>query len=260
VQQLRLKIIAESVLLMGCLALAIAAQDPTIIPLASEPHHHLALHNEYVNVYQVEVAPHDSVLLHRHDFDAISVMISAAEVTVRTPAKPDEHRKLADGQIRLQARGYVHSTKIDGESICRNVTVELLQPQQGTHNLCSAVMASGPLNCPATPASAPNKTHISQPQFETDQTLVTLIRVLPHHTVAIGNSHHSELVVALDSDVMTNEEGRGTGKFLHSGDFVWLGQDRAAQVFNTSGDKEARIVLFTLKGQSAGEAASSSPK
>jgi quercetin dioxygenase-like cupin family protein len=235
------------------------AEAPTVIPLASEPHHHLALHNEYVNVYQVEVAPHDSVLLHRHDFDAISVMISSAEVTVLTPGKPDEHRKLADGQVRLQARGYVHSTTIDGEGTYRNVTVELLLPQQGAHNLCSAVMAGQPLNCAAAQASQPDETHTSQPQYETDQTLVSLIRVLPHQMVAIGDSQHAELVVALDSDVLANEAGKGAGKSLHSGDFVWL-QDKAAQIFKNSGDKEARIVLFTLKSRSAGESASSSSK
>jgi hypothetical protein len=244
---------------MRCFSPAIAAEAPTIIPLASEPHHHLALHNEYVNVYQVQVAPHDSVLLHRHDFDAISVMISTAQVTVITPGKPDEHRKLVDGQVRLQARGYVHSTTIDGENTYRNVTVELLLPQQGAHNLCAAVMASGPLNCPTIHTSPPSESHISQPQFETDHTLVTLIRVLPHQRVAIGDPHHSELVVALDSDVLANEEGKGAGKSLHSGDFVWLGQDKAAQVFNNSGDKEARIILFTLKSRGT-EAASSSSK
>ncbi len=245
-------------LLMCFFSLAVAVEAPTVIPLASEPHHHLALHNEYVNVYQVEVAPHDSVLLHRHDFDAISVMISSAQVTVVTPGKPDEHRELVDGQVRLQARGYVHSTTIDGENAYRNVTVELLLPQQGAHNLCSAVMASGPLNCPATQASAANKTHISQPQFETDQTLVTLIRVLPHKKVAIGDAQHSELVVALDSDVMANEEGKSAGKSLHSGDFVWLGADKT--ILNNSRNKEARIVLFTVKARGAAQTASSSSK
>ncbi len=254
-----MRAIAGLLLLICCFSLAIAAEAPTVIPLASEPHHHLALHNEYVNVYQVEVAPHDSVLLHRHDFDAISVMISSAQVTVVTPGKPDEHRKLVDGQVRLQARGYVHSTTIEGENTYRNVTVELLQPQQGAHNLCSAVMASGPLNCPATQASAANETHISQPQFETDQTLVTLIRVLPHKKVAIGDAQHSELVVALDSDVMANEEGKSAGKSLHSGDFVWLGPDKT--ILNNSGNnKEARIVLFTLKARGAAQTASSSSK
>jgi quercetin dioxygenase-like cupin family protein len=247
-------------LLICCCSLAISAEAPTVIPLASEPHHHLALHNEYVNVYQVEVAPHDSVLLHRHDFDAISVMISSAEVTVVTPGKADEHRKLADGQVRLQARGYVHSTTIEGEHTYRNVTVELLQPQQGGHNLCSAVMSSGPLNCPATQDSLQTETHISQPQFQTDQTLVTLIRVLPHQKLAIGGAHHSELVVALDSDVMTNDEEKGAGKSLHSGDFAWLGPDRAAARVSNSGDKEARIVLFTLKDQGAAGTSPSSSK
>jgi quercetin dioxygenase-like cupin family protein len=236
------------------------AEGPTIIPLASEPHHHLALHNEYVNVYEVEVAPHDSVLLHRHDFDAVSVMISSAEVTVLTPGKPDEHRKLVDGQVRLQVRGYVHSTSIDGNTTYRNVTVELLQPQQGARNLCSAVLANQPLNCPGPQASTPNETHVSQPQYETDQTLVTLIRVLPHQIVAIGDPHHSKLVVALDSNVTSNEEGQGAGKSLHSGDFVWLGQDKASQVFKNSGEKEARIIVFTLKSRGAAKAGSSSSK
>jgi hypothetical protein len=38
--------------MLCCLPLVVAAQAPDVIPLASEPHHHLALHNEYVNVYR----------------------------------------------------------------------------------------------------------------------------------------------------------------------------------------------------------------
>src|SRR5258708_21320694 len=114
---------------MFCFSLAIAAEAPTVIPLASEPHHRLALHNEYVNVYQVQVRPHDSVLLHRHDFDAISVMLNNSQVTVFTPDKPEAHRKLIAGQIRLQPRRYVHSTTIDGEPPYRNIPVQLPLPQ-----------------------------------------------------------------------------------------------------------------------------------
>src|SRR5713226_2281654 len=152
--------------MLCCLPLVVAAQAPDVIPLASEPHHHLALHNEYVNVYRVEVAPHDSVLLHRHDADAISVTMSDAQVTVRTPGKPDVRQRLADGQLRLQARGYVHSTSIDGDTTYRNVTVELLLPQQGARNLCAPVIAASPLNCPSAPPP-PTETHRDQPQFET---------------------------------------------------------------------------------------------
>lgn len=34
----------------GFVETSVCGQEPAVIPLASEPHHHLALHNEYVNV------------------------------------------------------------------------------------------------------------------------------------------------------------------------------------------------------------------
>ena len=135
-------------LTMCCLPLTISAQMSTVIPLASEPHHRLALHNKYVNVYEVEVAPRGTVQLHRHEFDAISIMMSSSEVIVRAPGKPDVRQKLSEGQVRLQFRGYVHSTSIEGDTTYRNVTVELLSPQQGARNLCAAVIATQGLNCP----------------------------------------------------------------------------------------------------------------
>lgn len=242
---------AKLVLLLAacCSALLVAAQTPSVLPLSSEPHHHLALHNGYVNVYEVEVAPHDSVQLHRHDFDAISVMISEAQVIVLTPGKPDVHLKLLDGQVRLQPRGYVHATSIDGETTYRNVTVELLLPQQGGRNLCAAVISAQPLNCAGEQASRTSATHIEQPQYETDQTYVTLIRVLPHQNVTIGNTGHSELIVALDVAAVALADGSGQENSLHPGDFRWIAIGQAASVFKNNGDKEARLIMFRLKSQ-----------
>jgi hypothetical protein len=36
------------------------AQDASIITMDQEPHHHLALHNDFVKVFKVEVAPGDA--------------------------------------------------------------------------------------------------------------------------------------------------------------------------------------------------------
>jgi quercetin dioxygenase-like cupin family protein len=238
-------------ILICCLAIAASAQEPTVIPLASEPHHHLALHNAYVNVYQVEVAPHDSVLLHRHDADAISIMLSNSEVTVRAPGKPDVHQKLSEGQLRLQARGYVHATSIDGDTTYRNVTVELLLPQQGARNLCALVIAALPLNCPSAQTPPPAATHIEQPQFETGQTYLTLIRVLPHQSAALGDPDRPELIVALDA--VATAGGKGLENSLHPGDFVWLKAGKAAQVFKNNDDKEARLISFALKPPGSAE-------
>ena len=97
------------------------------------------------DMYEVELAPHGTVQLHRHEFDAVSIMMSNSEVIVRAPNKPDVRQKLSEGQMRLQSRGYVHSTSIEGDDIYRNVTVELLSPQDGGRNLCASVIAGEPL-------------------------------------------------------------------------------------------------------------------
>ena len=240
-------------LTMCCLPSAIFAQLPTVIPLASEPHHHLALHNEYVNVYEVQVAPHDSVQLHRHEFDAISIMMSNSEVIVRAPGKPDARQKLTEGQVRLQSGGYVHSTSIEGDAIYRNVTVELLFRQQGGHNLCAKVIATQGLNCVSEQASPPSSTHREQPQYETDQTSVTLIEVLPRQEVSLGNTGCSELIVSLDDVLVVTAGETGPANPMRPGDFKWIAIGQAASVFKNNSDKEARLISFRLKPQGPAE-------
>jgi hypothetical protein len=237
----------ELLLTMGCLPLAIFAQIPTVIPLASEPHHHLALHNEYVTVYEVAVAPHDSVQLHRHEFDAISIMMSNSEVVVRAPGKPDARQKLSEGQVRLQSSGYVHSTSIEGDTAYRNVTVELLFRQQGGHNLCAKVIVTQGLNCASEPASPPSSTHTEQPQYQSDQTTVTLIGVLPHQNVSLGNTGGPELIVSLDDALVATAGETGPAKPMRPGDFKWIAMGQAACVFKNNSDKEARLISFRLK-------------
>lgn len=230
---------------MCCLPLAVSAQMQTVIPLASEPHHHLALHNEYVNVYEVEVAPRGTVQLHRHEFDAISIMMSNSEVIVRAPGKPEVRQKLSDGQVRLQRRGYVHSTSIEGDTTYRNVTVELLLSQHGARNLCAAVIATQELNCPAAEAAPQTPTHIDQAQFETNETNVALIRLLPHQSMNVGDPSRSVLVVALDS-TLSATIGENPKSSVRPGDFVWLDKGTPARAFKNTSEKEARLVSFVF--------------
>jgi hypothetical protein len=233
-----------------CIFLSAArSQTPDVIPLSSEPHHHLALHNEYVNLYQVEVRPHDTVILHRHDFDAISVMLSDSEVAIRAPGKPGVHQTLSGGQIRLQPQGYVHSTTIDGNTTYRNVTIELLLPQRGARNLCAPVIAAQPLNCFTDQEMSPSATHFEQPQFETDQTRVSLIRVLSHQSFALSGSARPQLIVLLDAlSAVVHEKDNGAQQ-LRSGDFLWFAEGKPAQTFRNVGDREARLISFVLKPQ-----------
>ena len=222
------------------------AQEQNVISLKSEPHHHLALHNDYVNVYSVYVPPHDSVLLHKHEVDAVSIVMSDSEITVRAPGKPDSQQKVANGQLRLQSAGYVHSTSIDGATAYRNVTVELLTPQQSPRNLCAAVIAGQPINCPEPSPQHEAHGASEQPQFQTNETKVTLIRILPRQSATLDTQGLSQLVVVLD-DVSFRGSDSNQRKILRTGDFLWRDLRRAPDIFINNSANEVRLVSFAFQ-------------
>jgi hypothetical protein len=229
-----------------CFPVVCGAQEPGVIPLKSEPHHHLVLHNDFVNVYSVQVQPHDSVLLHKHEFDAIGIMLGEAEITVSAPGKPDSHQKVSGGQLRLQQAGYVHSTVIDGDTAYRNVTVELLLPQQERRNICAGVISTQPLNCPS--AQADSASFSEQPQFETKQTKINLIRLKPRQSFTLDPSVQSRLVVALDEAAVVSA-ANNPPKALHSGDILWRDGKSPAQILENAGNKEIRLITFAFTNE-----------
>src|SRR6202166_5201924 len=125
---------------MCLLPLPLVAQTPAVPTMDHEPHHHLALHNDYVKVFKVEVSPGDSIVLHSHDQDTVAIAIGDQLVTVGVPGKPDVHQKNADAQVRLQRSGYIHSTHVDGDTPYRTIAVELMRPQTGFHNDCATIL------------------------------------------------------------------------------------------------------------------------
>lgn len=228
-----------------CFPLASCAQEPSVPPLSSEPHHRLVFHNEFVNVYFVEVPPHDAVRLHKHEADAIGIVLSESEITVHAPGKPDSHQNVVKGQLRLQSAGYVHSTSIDGDTPYRNVTVELLLPQESPRNLCAAVVAAQPTHCPEPPAQLDVDRRNEQPQFQSDQTDITLIRILPGQSATLDAAAFPRLIVSLDDTDVAS--GNGPGKILRAGGFLWLAINATTQVFKSDSPGEIRLIAFAFK-------------
>jgi len=109
------------------LALTISAQTPTEVEITSEPSHHLALQNQYVRVFQVEVAPHAATLMHRHRHDYIFVTLGAAEISNEVAGKPPVTLKLQDGEVRASDGNFAHIARNLAATPFRNVTIELLQ-------------------------------------------------------------------------------------------------------------------------------------
>jgi quercetin dioxygenase-like cupin family protein len=112
------------------LAFTVSAQTPTEVEITSEPSHHLALQNQYVRVFQVEVAPKAATLMHRHRHDYIFVTLGAAEISNEVAGKPPVTLKLQDGEVRAADGNFAHIARNLATTPFRNVTIELLQDEK----------------------------------------------------------------------------------------------------------------------------------
>jgi uncharacterized Zn-binding protein involved in type VI secretion len=229
---------------MWLLPLPLVAQAPAVITMDQEPHHHLSLQNEYVKVFKVEVSPGDSIVLHRHDQDTIAIAIGEQLVTVGIPGKPDVHQKNADAQVRLQRAGYMHSTRVDGDTPYHTVAVELLRPQTGFRNLCAEILPGQPLNCPSE-AESESTAYSTQPLLASGETEVLLLRVHPHQSMKLRGVPSPQLLVALDEASIPAIE-----LAMHPGDFNWAGNSASAQAgeYRNAGDREARFIEIIFAG------------
>src|SRR4029077_1264613 len=224
-----------------CLApLPLAAQTPAVPTMDHEPHHHLALHNDYVKVFNVEVAQGDSIILHSHDQDTIAIAIGEQMVTVGVPGKPDVQQKNADAQVRLQRSGYIHSTHVDGDTPYHTVAVELMRPQTNFHNVCAEVLPGQPLNCPHE-AETESTAYSDQPLLASDETEVLLLRIHPHKSMKLRGVASPQLLVALDTASIP-----AIKMALHPGDFKWVNNSKSvlAGEYRNGGDRDARFIEF----------------
>ncbi len=97
------------------------------VEITAEPDHHLALENEYVRVFKVEVPPHADTLMHWHRHDYVFVTLGASEVSNEVEGKPPVALKLQDGETRFLPGNFAHIAKNLSDQPFRNVTVEFLQ-------------------------------------------------------------------------------------------------------------------------------------
>jgi hypothetical protein len=103
----------------------------------------------------------------------------------------------------------------------RNVTIELLRPQTGGRNQCARVLKDRPLDCPSYGGASGSKPKGASvlPEFETDQTLVSLVTLGPGGKFAFKPTRHPPVLAALEGtdaealvDVKMDGDAYGKGK------------------------------------------------
>lgn len=238
-----------SALFLLCFALSptampsAAAEAPAVEPaveITAEPAHHPALENEHVRVFQVEVAPHASTLLHRHGHDYLFVTLGDSQISNEVQGKAPVELRLADGETRFTPGDFAHVAKNLADRPFRNVTVELLQDER---------LREAPSPWPPETGRSKEFPGVRMKAlFVRDGARVSEVELQPGATVP---SHHHDgphlMVAVSDLELRSDVEGMGSmpGQFK-SGDVKWLPGGFTHTLTNT-GKSPARLVTVEFK-------------
>ncbi len=218
-------------------AITLTAQNTSEVEIAAEPHHHVALENEYVRVFKVEVAPHEATLMHIHHHDYVFVTLGASEVENDVKGKPPVTLKLQDGEVLFVPGNFSHLARNLADTPFRNVTIEFLQDEAARKTPPPAWDEDRGLH-----VFTGGTQHI---MFVQDGVRVSEIELQPGAT--IPSHHHTgpHLVVALtDLDVRSDVEGQSPMPgHIKSGDVKWLPGGYTHTLTNT-GKQEAKFVTL----------------
>jgi quercetin dioxygenase-like cupin family protein len=193
----------------------LAAETATEVEITAEPSHHLALDNEFVRVFKVEVAPHSATLMHRHRHDYVYVTLGDAHLSNEVEGKPPVEVKLADGDTRFSPGNFAHIARNLSDQSFRNVTIELIQDEK---------LRQTPSHCPEESGEKTFPGGRSKILFVKDGVRVSEVNLEPGAVVPSHNHDGPHLLIAVsDLDLRSDVEGQGPvpGKF-NAGDLKWL--------------------------------------
>jgi quercetin dioxygenase-like cupin family protein len=218
--------------------LVLLAQAPEV-EITAEPSHHFALENEYVRVFQVEVAPHASTLMHRHRHDYMFVTLGDSHVSNEVAGKSPVDLKIADGETHYTSGNFAHIARNLSDQPFRNVTIELMQDNK------------------LRDAASPWPKEEGDRNFSGGRVKVLFVHAAARASEidlqagAMQPSHRHDgpfLVVAItDLDFRSNREGQNPiSTHMKAGDIKWLPGGYSHTLTNT-GSSPARHVIVEFK-------------
>jgi quercetin dioxygenase-like cupin family protein len=221
---------------LGVCALLLA-QTPSEVEITAEPHHHLALENQYVRVFKVQVDPNSATLMHRHRHDYVFVTLGASEVENDVAGKPPATLKLQDGETRFTPGNFAHIAKDLAPTPFRNVTIELLKDEETRKN--------------APPKWDPERglnvldRGTQDILFVKDGVRVSDIQLQPGGVIPKHQHPGPHLVVAVtDLELRSDVEGKGNTKIQEkAGDIAWVAAGATHTLVNT-GKGPARFITL----------------
>ncbi|MGO9518032.1 MAG: hypothetical protein ACLPND_13380 [Candidatus Korobacteraceae bacterium] len=212
---------------------------PTV-EITAEPSHHLKIENPYIRAFYVEVAPHQSTLMHHHGFDYLAVILGHSEIDSITPDGTVKHVVFEDGAVGYTPAGLTHVATDLAATPFRNATIELLQNQG--HPVCVK-------NCENDPRAKdwPSLTPESKLIGYGDNFRISLATIKPKQTVSTDEQFPHLVILLTDMHGHTGPAGSGGADFNQkTGDMMYHSSHPDHGLTNT-GDQDMRLVVVEFK-------------
>jgi quercetin dioxygenase-like cupin family protein len=198
----------------------LAAQTATEVEITAEPSHHLALENEYLRAFKVEIAPNAPTLMHFHRHDYVFVTFGDAHISNEVEGKAPVDVVLKNDETRFTPGKFAHIVKDLTEQPFRNVTVELMQDEKSQDEKSRRE----PRHWPEESGEKTFAGGHSKILFVKDGARVSEVNLEPG---AVVPSHHHDgphlLIAVSELDLRSDVEGKGpvAAKF-NPGEIKWL--------------------------------------
>ncbi len=208
----------------------IGAAQQAAVPMDEEPHHHVLLKNEFVEVIRATIAPGESELFHTHSHDSAGVELAKETSTEQLLGKPEGAPSTSQaGDVWAdslpEGRPYTHRNRNVGDDPIDLIDVEFLQqPKQPSTSAAAPVAAENPSARVYNWLLAPGVASA----MHTHERPYLIVAVTPLHLK------------------MTVPNGKSFTEQVKPGDFHWV-DSKVTHTLTNEGTAEGQIVEIELK-------------
>jgi len=124
--------LALTLVLLQLISVVFASDQVTVVEVQDEPRHHVVFENTFVRILEVEIAPGDTTLYHRHRRNNVAVAMGPGERSVQIlGSEMSAVLPTAQGDLlmqRAEGEGFVHRVHDAGGTPLRFTDIEFIKP------------------------------------------------------------------------------------------------------------------------------------
>lgn len=205
-----------------------------------ESHHHLIFQNSYVNVFFVEIPPHESTLLHHHDLPYVSVAPGGPDAAPFDSVPTDKRFEVA-----YSNGNFSHAVKNSSDETKQNIAIELVRAQGTVRNGCVGVQKDQSPGACSQGVPGIGTAGTRSIDFQSDEIVVESWFFNRGTTSALLNDPRDKLIAGITGMSVTGSGGLDSANALRGG-VLWIPAGSPVY-FRASSEHDGHFVSITFR-------------